>query len=205
MAASFVVAFMVFALALPAEVAEEPTATIADMGRAARAFLATLDDAALAKARLPFDSDQRFDWYYIPRARHGLPLKEMSAVQQTAALDLLQVGLSEKGYTKTQTVIALEPILAEIEQNPVRRDPALYYLTIFGDPTRDQTWGWRFEGHHVALHWTFVAGRSLASTPQFLGAHPAEVRQGPKAGLRALAAEEERARGRQAMVASSYR
>ena len=195
MAASFAVALMVFALPLPAEMVEEPTATIADMARSARAFLATLDEAALAKARLPFDSDQRFDWYYIPRERHGLPLKGMTAAQQKAALDLLQAGLSEKGYTKTQTVIALEPILAEIEQNPVRRDPALYYVTIFGDPAREDAWGWRFEGHHVALHWTFVAGRSLASTPQFLGANPAEVRRGPKTGLRALAAEEDLARG----------
>jgi tetratricopeptide (TPR) repeat protein len=195
MTASLAVALLAFALAGPAEMAEEPKATKEDMGRAARAFLATLDGGTLAKARLPFDSDQRFDWYYIPRERHGLPLKGMSAAQQEAALDLLRAGLSEKGYTKTQTIVALEPVLAEIESNPVRRDPALYYVTIFGDPAPDGTWGWRFEGHHVALHWTVVSGRSsLASTPQFLGAHPAEVRGGPKAGLRALAAEEDLAR-----------
>jgi tetratricopeptide (TPR) repeat protein len=195
MATHLDIALLAFALAGPAEVAEEPKAAIDDMGRAARAFLATLDERALAKARLPFDSDQRFEWYYIPRERHGLPLKGMNAAQQKAALELLRAGLSEKGYTKTQTIVALEPVLAEIENNPVRRDPALYYVTIFGDPAREPTWGWRFEGHHVALHWTVVAGRSLASTPQFLGANPAEVRRGSKAGLRALAAEEDLARG----------
>ena len=102
MAARLAVALVVFTLAGPAGAAEPPNATLEDMSRAARVFLATLDEAAMAKARLPV----------------------------------------------------------------------------------------------VALNWTVVAGRSsLASTPQVLGAHPAEVRQGPRAGTRALAAEEDLGRG----------
>ncbi len=194
MAASPAVLLMAFALAGPVEVDEPPKATIDDIAKSARAFLATLDQGGVARARLPFDSDQRFDWWYIPRERHGLPLKAMNDAQQKAALALLRAGLSEKGYTKTQTIIALEPVLAEIEQNPVRRDPALYYVAIFGEPAEQGAWGWRFEGHHISLHWTFVAGRSLASTPQFLGSNPAFVRSGPKLGTRALAAEEDLAR-----------
>jgi tetratricopeptide (TPR) repeat protein len=194
MAASLAVPLLVLAFA-GAATAAVPKAVGDDMGQAARAFLATLDAGTLAKARIPFDSDQRFDWYYTPRDRHGLPLKGMNAAQQKAALELLRAGLSEKGYTKAQAIVALEPVLAEIEGNPVRRDPALYYVTVFGDPAPGATWGWRFEGHHVALHWTVAAGHSsVASTPQFLGAHPAEVRQGPQAGRRALAAEEDLAR-----------
>src|SRR5687767_13373318 len=88
----------------------DPKASIEDMTRAARAFVATLDEAALAKARLPFDSDRRFEWFYTPVARHGLPLKEMSAAQQQAALALLRAGLSEKGYGKTQAILTLEPV-----------------------------------------------------------------------------------------------
>jgi tetratricopeptide (TPR) repeat protein len=192
MTARLAAAFLLSALSAPAETAAVVKATREDMARAARAFLATLDEGALARARLAFDSDQRFDWYYVPRERHGLPLKGMNAAQQKGALDLLRVGLSEKGYTKTQTILALEPVLAEIEGNPVRRDPALYYVTIFGDPAPDGTWGWSFEGHHVALHWTVVPGPTPpASTPQFLGANPAEVRRGPQTGVRALAAEED--------------
>jgi hypothetical protein len=91
-------------------------------------------------------------------------------------------------------VRALEVILAEIEKNPVRRDPELYYLVFFGEPTATGTWGWRYEGHHISLNWTLVAGASIASTPQFFGSNPAEVRHGPKKGLRVLAAEEDLAR-----------
>jgi hypothetical protein len=50
------------------------------------------------------------------------------------------------------------------------------------------------EGHHISLNYTVVQGRLIASTPQFLGANPAEVKQGPRQGLRALPAEEDLAR-----------
>lgn len=179
------------ALAFVSAADVDQKASVDQMTRAARAFLATLDEAGLSQARLPFDSDKRFEWFYTPVPRHGLTLKAMTPAQQKAAVELLRTGLSEKGYSKTQTIIALEPVLAEVEKNPLRRDPTLYYFSIFGEPTPDGAWGWRFEGHHISLHWTFVAGRSLASTPQFLGANPAEVRSGPKTGVRALAAEED--------------
>ena len=165
-----------------------------DMARAAAAFLAALDDDGRAKARFAFDSEERFSWHFVPMPRAGLPLKAMSAPQRDAAMALLRTGLSEKGYTKAETIRTLELILAELEQNPVRRDPDLYYVTIFGEPSADGTWGWRFEGHHISLNWTMVGGRSIASTPQFFGSNPAEVRSGPRKGTRALAAEEDLAR-----------
>lgn len=128
---------------------------------------------------------------FVPRARVGLPLKKMTPPQRSAVRALLEAGLSEKGYSKAETIRMLEPVLAVIENNPVRRDAELYYVTIFGDPSASGTWGWRYEGHHISLHWTVVAGRSLATTPQFFGSNPAEVREGPKKGTRALAAEED--------------
>src|SRR4029079_11250954 len=51
-----------------------------------------------------------------------------------------------------------------------------------------------FEGHHVSLNFT-IGGDSIAvDAPSFLGANPAKVPRGPKAGLRVLAAEEDEAR-----------
>src|SRR5437763_1808214 len=78
-------------------------------------------------------------------------------------------------------------------QGPVR-DPELYYFTCFGRPSTRETWGWRVEGHHLSLNFTVVRGRLIASTPQFLGANPAEVKEGPRKGLRTLPAEEDLAR-----------
>jgi hypothetical protein len=185
--------FLVFILAMltPPAQAMPPTES---MTRAAGAFLARLDENGRAAAQLPFDAEERFNWHFVPKPRAGLALKRMSAEQQRAALDLLRAGLSEKGYSKVETIRALEPVLAEIENNPARRDPELYYVAIFGEPSPTGTWGWRFEGHHVSLNWTIVRGDSIASTPQFLGSNPAEVKSGPLRGTRALAAEEDLAR-----------
>ena len=80
---------------------------------------------------------------------------------------------------------------------PVIRDPELYYVTVFGDPSAKSAWGWRLEGHHVSLRFAIDNGRLLvSSTPQFLGANPAEVPYGygPNTGLRVLAAQEDAAR-----------
>ena len=184
-------------LAGPAAGASEPAAKAspgADIAQAASAFLASLDDDARARARFAFDSEERFNWHFVPKPRAGLPLKAMSAPQRSAAMELLRAGLSEKGYIKAETIRQLEVILAEIEKDPVRRDPDLYYVTIFGEPLAEGTWGWRFEGHHLSLNWTFVRGRSIVPTPQFFGSNPDAVRSGPREGMRVLDAEQDLAR-----------
>lgn len=162
----------------------------AALSDAAKSFLSTIDDAQKGSVQLAFDSEERFNWFYVPIERKGLPLKKMSPAQQKAALHVLEVGLSQKGYSKAEAVRALEPVLAAIENNPARRDPENYYLTIFGDPSQG-TWSMRWEGHHISLHWTLVDGKAIATTPQFFGSNPAEVRSGPKKGTRVLHAEED--------------
>jgi hypothetical protein len=166
--------------------------TATSMLDATRAFLATLDSAQKAKAVLPFNSEERFRWFYTPVSRKGLPLKEMNTSQQRAALLLLHAGLSEKGYTKAETIRKLEDVLREIEQGKgPTRDPDLYFFTFFGEPDAKSAWGWRYEGHHCSQNWTIVNGQSIGSSPQFFGANPAEVREGPMKGTRVLAAEED--------------
>src|SRR6266567_1771534 len=166
--------------------------TASAMLDATRAFLATLDAAQKSKAVLPFNSEERFRWFYTPVSRKGIPLKEMNASQQRAAMALLHAGLSEKGYTKAETIRKLEDVLRELEQGKgPTRDPDLYYFTVFGEPSESGTWGWRYEGHHCSQNWTIVNGQSTGSSPQFFGANPAEVRDGPMKGTRVLSAEED--------------
>ena len=47
------------------------------------------------------------------------------------------------------------------------------------------------EGHHCSQNWTIVNGNLIGSSPQFFGANPAEVRDGPMKGTRVLSAEED--------------
>jgi hypothetical protein len=174
-----------------------PSAPADAMSSAARAFLQTLTPELKAKAQLPFNSDNRFDWHYIPStgsggfSRRGLPLKEMSEPQRRAAMALLRAGYSEKGYTMAEAIRALEDVLVEMGGSPAVRDKELYFVTIFGEPGAGSTWAWRYEGHHLSQHWTIVNGKAIASTPQFFGANPAEIREGPRAGTRPISTEED--------------
>ena len=177
---------------LPVLAAERDPAAASKV--AADKFLATLDPARKTKAALPFTSDERENFRYTPRERAGLPLKEMTDSQREAAIALVDSALSENGKLKATQIMSLEAVLAEIENDPLKRDPAKYYLAIFGTPGDPQGWGWRFEGHHLSVNLTFVAGKGISVTPSFMGSNPGEVRQGAKKGLRALAAEEDLAR-----------
>ena len=62
-----------------APVAPAPEYELADMLQAANAFLASLSAAQRSKASFAFEDAERLNWHFVPRARRGLPLKEMSA------------------------------------------------------------------------------------------------------------------------------
>lgn len=164
------------------------------MAEAATNFLSALGARERQKAEIDFaDTVERENWHYIPRDRTGLPLKEMDQKQRELAHALVATGVSTGGYEKVSTIISLEGVLAELEGEGRRfvRDPELYYLSVFGTPGADAPWGWRFEGHHISLNYTLVAGRMLGPTPLFFGSNPAEVRHGEREGLRALKEEED--------------
>lgn len=163
------------------------------MTEAANRFLTLLTDEQRAKAVQPLLTDERFNWYYVPRVREGVTFKQMTEPQRRAALELMKTGLSAKGFQKAETIRSLEVILQQLEKGsgPIR-DPELYYFTIFGSPSDTGAWGWRYEGHHMSFHWTLKDGTAIASTPQFMGSNPAEVRvDGPLKGARPLGAEED--------------
>ena len=160
---------------------------------AAQSFLETLDPEQTAQATIPFGDAERYTWFYTPVDRKGLTLKSMNSAQQDAAMELLRAGFSEKGYDKAEAIRQLEQVLFEMSGRAFR-DTELYYFTIFGEPSEHGTWGWRYEGHHISQHWTIVNGQATATTPQFFGANPADVREGPMRGTRVLGAEEDLAR-----------
>jgi hypothetical protein len=170
--------------------AQEAAEPVPAMAAAANSFLSALDPPKRAKARVAFNSGERLNWGFVPRERKGVSIKEMSSEQRRAALALLKSSLSAGGFTKADAILHLEEVLFAVSGSRIR-DPELYYFTVFGEPSKQGAWGWRYEGHHVSLNWTVVDGKLVASTPQFLGANPADVRDGPQKGRRALAAEED--------------
>ena len=164
------------------------------MAVAADRFLASLSGEQASKARYDFDSEERLNWHFIPRERKGLPIKELNSEQRALAFGLIQSGLAGSGFLKATSIMSLEAILRDMEQGRgPTRDPELYFLTIFGKPSDRGKWGWRVEGHHLSLNFVLEDGKIAASTPAFFGANPAEIRQGPRSGLRTLAEREDRA------------
>jgi hypothetical protein len=169
------------------------------MAEAAATFLESLGSDQRARACFPFGGDERYQWTYTPGPRNGLPLKAMTSAQRSAALRLFEAGLSARGAATAQQIIALESILRETERieqlhSVEDRDPELYYFTMFGTPGGSAPWGWRANGHHLALNFAVVEGDLVVPTPLFFGANPAEVHHGDARGLRLLAAEEDLAR-----------
>lgn len=165
-----------------------------NMVGAAETFLETLTPEQRQTVMFPFDGEDRFDWHYIPRERKGVALKTMTVPQKAAALKLVETGLSQEGYEKSEKIRQLEAILFEREGRAIR-DTELYFFMIFGTPSTSSTWGWRYEGHHISQNWTVIDGKAIATTPQFFGTNPGHVRMGNlMKGTRVLAAEEDHAR-----------
>ncbi|MBV9082769.1 MAG: DUF3500 domain-containing protein [Acidobacteriaceae bacterium] len=157
----------------------------------ANRFLAALDSSQRAKASFKFDDDERMNWHFIPKERKGLPVREMTAYQKHLASALLSAGLSQTGYIKAVTIMSLEDVLRILENdNGEHRNPEKYYFSIFGAPSVTDPWGYRIEGHHLSQNYTVVQGK-IIDGPSFFGANPAEVRQGPRKGLRTLAGEDD--------------
>lgn len=175
------------------------------MSQLATSLISLLDDSQKQAALFPFEADERLNWHFIPRTRKGLALKEMKPQQRLLATALMNSGLSHDGSRKALTIMSLEEYLWETEgakakdetaKQAVRakRDPEKYFVSIFGTPADKGTWGWRIEGHHLAMNFTIKDGTLLRATPSFFGSNPGEVRSGPLTGLRVLHVEEEMGR-----------
>lgn len=180
-----------------------PEATGGKMTASANAFLASLTPELKTKARFDFNDKHRTAWFFTPQqdkekkfTRKGARLEEMTADQKKAALALLRSGLSAKGYEQATTIIDLENLLLELEgpKGAMTRNSNWYFVSIFGEPSSTGKWGWRFEGHHLSVNYTIDKGEVVAGAPILFASNPAEVKAGPKKGLRPLPEIEDHAR-----------
>ena len=161
------------------------------MADAARAFLNALTEEQRAQATYTFDNEERFDWHFIPKPRKGLALRDMTPEEKQLAHALLSAGLSQRGYIKAAEIMSLDEVLRLLENGKgPKRDPEGYFFTVFGEPSETGTWGYRVEGHHLSQNFTVVNGK-VAGSPSFFGSNPAEIRIGPRKGLRVLAREDD--------------
>jgi hypothetical protein len=166
---------------------------------AVRAWLDGLDPAQRTQAEFPFETLERFVWAYTPGPRQGLAIRDMRPDQRAASGAVVASAMSSRTAGEIAAIMALETVLGQLEQAGgrsgwTRRDPELYWFAVFGSPGSGTPWSWRIGGHHVAIHVTLGDDRVVGTTPSFLGANPAVIPSGPRAGERTLPGEEELAR-----------
>jgi hypothetical protein len=157
------------------------------------AFLHSLNEVQKKKAVFPFGEMNRYEWHYLPATmvyRNGIGFKDLDSFQKQQLNSLLQSFLSMEGYTRTQNIMGFENLLKDMEPGNTNRVPGNYFAAFYGTPGTDSVWGWKFSGHHVSLNFTVVKDQ-LAFAPFFFGVYPAEVKEGPKKGLRLIKEEED--------------
>jgi len=149
----------------------------------AKKFLSSLDAKTKSKLMFSYDNNERYNWNFVPTERKGASLADLNEQQTKLLEQLLAVFLSEQGYDKAIQQLRWEAILREVEgrkEDDSYRDPKKYYVSFFGEPADKTLWGWRFEGHHLSLNFTYFNGVVEASTPSFYGANPAVTPKGER-------------------------
>src|SRR5258707_2065529 len=169
-------------------------------------FLASIGEAARKAVSFPLEADQRTSWSNLPVAlvpRVGVNIGALGVDSRRRLHDLLRASTSSQGYHKIAAIMRHDDILRATELEYLQHNPprpragrnaiesmgsANYWMAIFGEPVRGQSWGWLVTGHHLGPAFTCADGRVTAA-PLFLGAQPLEDLTGPYAGFVVLSHE----------------
>ncbi len=159
---------------------------------AATRLLAALTPEQRSRTAYPADDREWRLWNNIHRwTRQGIGFGEMSDAQRERAFALLAAGLSARGLEKARGVMRLNHHLAELVNNFREYGEGLYWLTVMGEPSATEPWGWQLDGHHLVINY-FVLGDQVVMTPTFMGSEPVRADTGRYAGTVVLQAEQER-------------
>jgi predicted nuclease of restriction endonuclease-like (RecB) superfamily len=101
----------------------------------------------------------------------------MNEKQRELAFGLMQASLSAKGLKKSQDIMKLNGTLAELAGNFDEYGEWLYWITIMGEPSATDPWGWQIDGHHLIINY-FVLGDQVVMSPVFVGSEPVHATSG---------------------------
>jgi len=165
----------------------------APVRQAAEQFLSSLTAAERGKATFPVDDVEWRKWmnqdFYV---RQGVSFLEMSEAQRDAAFGLLRASLSAKGLKLSRDIMRLNHTLGELNANDFDRyGEWLYWITVMGQPSASEPWGWQIDGHHLIANY-FVLGDQVVMTPLFVGSEPVIAEAGKYQGTVILQDEQDR-------------
>jgi Protein of unknown function (DUF3500) len=147
---------------------------------AAMGLIRTLSTTQRDHLLLPIDDPSRQDWDIIPRPETtGLSLHDLSRSQKILVWDLMAAALPVRTFTQSTQIPQLEHVLRDYEADFLGRalgawrDPNNYYVTIFGRPGFEDSWAFRFYGHHLGINLTVIKERWITAGPSAMGQQPA--------------------------------
>lgn len=159
--------------------------------KAASAFLSALSADQRGKAMFAVDDPEWRKWmnqhFYL---RQGVSFKDMSDTQREAAFGLMRASLSAKGLKQTRDIMRLNHTLGELNGNDFEQyGEWLYNITVMGEPSAKEPWGWQLDGHHAIVNY-FVMGDQVVMTPFFAGSEPVTATSGKFKGTTILQDEQ---------------
>ena len=158
---------------------------------AAQALLEGLNDDQRKRTTYPVDDLEWRKWdnrhFY---KRQGVGFDEMDEDQRELAFDLMRASLSAKGLNLSQDIMKLNGTLAELANNYDEYGEWLYWITIMGEPSATEPWGWQVDGHHLIINY-FVLGDQVVMSPVFIGSEPVHATSGRFKGTIVMQAEQE--------------
>ena len=157
---------------------------------AAEQFLASLTAEQRGKTKYPVDDSEWRKWNNVHRyTRQGVSFKEMSDEQKSRAYALLGAALSARGLEKSRNIMRLNEHLGELTKRFDEYGEGLYHLTVMGEPSDTQPWGWQLDGHHLIINY-FILRDQVVMTPAFMGSEPIHAESGKYAGTTVLQDEQ---------------
>jgi hypothetical protein len=160
--------------------------------KAAAGFLGALTPAQLLRTQFSVNDPEWRRWSNVGNGiytRQGISLKEMTATQRRAAMNLLRTSLSNRGLRLSRDIMKTDQTLREINNDVLSYDEELYFFTLMGTPSASEPWGWQIDGHHLIIN-TFVMGDQVVMAPVFLGGEPVVATSGKYAGNTILQEEQ---------------
>lgn len=166
------------------------------MTAAAVNLLNTLTETQREAIIYPFKNDaDRTNWTNAPvssKPRNGLPIGRLSIKQRELLHKLLIASTSSQGYQKIWGAVRGDDELKKEGENRELNSEKFfvknqslgaidYWLSFYGDPKKDKSWGYMLTGHHLAANFTVVDGKATF-VPMFYGADPAYISHGAHAG-----------------------
>ena len=158
----------------------------------AKNFLDSLTTDQKLVAQVKFEDTIRMRWQREPGQRQGLKMDSLTESQKIALHELMLNCMSSQGYLKVTAVMFNEDIQKKFEPNLGRNE---FWVEVFGNPSAAGLWGWKLEGHHLTVNFTFNGNRMISHTPFLIGSNPANAKtDSVRAGLIILHNEDELAR-----------